>query len=553
MLAGGTSVAVVSGADINVYGICPAGDARKVRVKGHFAYVADRTGSLRVIDVSNTVLPVEVARFDAYGQPRTLAVSGNQVYLGDYGWGVEVFAEYLAPHATTLVLNSVDPGEVAVGSAGPVVFTATLTRNDTSAGVAGATVGFSVDGSPVGTAVTAGDGVVSLDYDPSTLASGEQAVQASFAGETIGGITFLGSTSSTMTLLVGNTPPGSDVSVEPAPGTGVTFSEVTSGGDTEVTASSEGPSPPAGFQVGDPPLYYEITTTATYTPPITICLSYQEGQFDNEEQLRLFHREGGAWVDVTTSLDTVNNKIYGQVSSLSLFTLAEPVIEPTTLVLNSVSPASVTVGSSGPVAFTATLTRNDTSAGVAGATVGFSVDGTSVGTAVTAGNGAATFSYNPSALAPGSHAVRASFAGQSIGGIIFLASTSNTLALKCVYSFIGFLPPVDNPPVFNAGKAGRTFPVKWQLKDARGAFISSLSTVVYNPLRYRQIGDDGAPIDPLPTDADTTGATVLRYDSAANQFIFNWKTSSVFAGKCLELMLDLNDGTQKTARFKFTK
>jgi Tol biopolymer transport system component len=122
-----------------------------------------------------------------------------------------------------------------------------------------------------------------------------------------------------------------------------------------------------------------------------------------------------------------------------------------------------------------------------------------------------------------------------------------------LYQWQGFLPPVDNPPVFNAAKAGRTIPVKWQLKDANGAFVSSLSVVVYNPLRYRQIGDDGAPVDPLPTDATIAGAAGLRYDSAAKQFIFNWKTSSAFAGKCYELLLDLDDGTQKAARFKFTR
>jgi len=490
-------------------------------------------------------------RLSGDGKHIAFTSNGNQTGqnpdLSQEGFIADVLRE------TTLALNSVSPASVPVGSAGPVVFTATLTRNDTSAGVVGATVAFSVDGNPVGTAATGAGGVGTLNYNPSALAPGSHTVQASFAGQSIGGVTFLASTSSTMTLLVGNTPPGSDVSVEPGPEVGVTFSQVTGGGNTEVTTSSQGPPAPANFQTGDPPLYYDITTTATYTPPITICLSYQEGQFEHEDQLRLFHLEGGVWVDVTTSLDMVNNKIYGQVSSLSLFTLAEPVIEPTTLVLNSVSPASVTVGSSGPVVLTATLTRNDTSAGVTGATVGFSVDGNSVGTAVTGAGGVGTLNYDPSALAPGSHTVQASFAGETIGGITFEASTSNTLALKCVYNFIGFLPPVDNPPVFNAAKAGRTIPVKWQLKDANGAFISSLSVVVYNPLRYWQIADDGAPVDPLPIDATTTGGTVLRYDSAANQFVFNWQTSSTFAGKCFELLLDLNDGTQHAARFKFTR
>jgi len=123
----------------------------------------------------------------------------------------------------------------------------------------------------------------------------------------------------------------------------------------------------------------------------------------------------------------------------------------------------------------------------------------------------------------------------------------------CVrYNFIGFLPPVDNPQVVNVGKAGRTFPIKWQLKDANGNFISSLSAVLYNPLRYG-LTTGGSTIweDLLP--GDTSGASGLRYDSASNQYIFTWQTSNTFVGKSYELLLELTDGTVHKTLFKFTK
>ena len=120
------------------------------------------------------------------------------------------------------------------------------------------------------------------------------------------------------------------------------------------------------------------------------------------------------------------------------------------------------------------------------------------------------------------------------------------------YNFIGFLPPVDNPPVGNVGQAGRTFPIKWQLKDASGKFISDLGVVLYNPLRYMQtIG--GSPIWDDPIAGDTSGASGLRYDSASNQYIFTWQTAKSFAGNSYELLLELNDGTVHKALFKFKK
>jgi hypothetical protein len=131
-------------------------------------------------------------------------------------------------------------------------------------------------------------------------------------------------------------------------------------------------------------------------------------------------------------------------------------------------------------------------------------------------------------------------------------TTTVTNTYHTNYDFIGFLPPVDNPDVVNVGKAGRTFPIKWQLKDANGNFISDLSVVLYNPLRYCEaIGESKIWDDPIP--GETSGSSGLRYDSTSNQYIFTWKTSKSFAGKSYELLLELDDGSVHTAMFRFTK
>ena len=122
----------------------------------------------------------------------------------------------------------------------------------------------------------------------------------------------------------------------------------------------------------------------------------------------------------------------------------------TTLTLDAPSPASVSLGSSGPVTFTAHLTRTSGGAAVSGATINFSVDGTDVGTtATTDGTGTAILStYNPSTLTAGSHNVAASFTAATISGTSYSASNSGTQTLK-----------VTTPITVNTSVAGLTFTV----------------------------------------------------------------------------------------------
>ena len=52
---------------------------------------------------------------------------------------------------------------------------------------------------------------------------------------------------------------------------------------------------------------------------------------------------------------------------------------------------------------------------------------------------------------------------------------ANLVPLLQPYTFSGFQRPLGSAPVINIGKAGSTYPVKWQLKDPAGAFFSRLS------------------------------------------------------------------------------
>jgi hypothetical protein len=128
-----------------------------------------------------------------------------------------------------------------------------------------------------------------------------------------------------------NTPSGSNVAYQPSvtlpDGSDTTvslaFGEVLSGGTTTVTTTSAGPPPPYGFKFGQPPVYYDITTTAEFTGLVEVCFHWVEGQFKNEANLRLLHHTGTAWEDVTTWADGASNTICGLATSLSPFAIAE--------------------------------------------------------------------------------------------------------------------------------------------------------------------------------------------------------------------------------------
>ncbi|MBX3069362.1 MAG: hypothetical protein KF883_02540 [Thermomicrobiales bacterium] len=110
-----------------------------------------------------------------------------------------------------------------------------------------------------------------------------------------------------------NTQPGQNVVVSAGPGT-LTFANVTSPGVTTVAQTlPPGTLPDSSvFDIANG-TYYDISTTATFSPPVTVCLP------SSSASDRLLHFTGGAWVDITSPGSPSGGQICGVTGSLSPF------------------------------------------------------------------------------------------------------------------------------------------------------------------------------------------------------------------------------------------
>ncbi|WP_291316423.1 hypothetical protein [Desulfuromonas sp.] len=112
-------------------------------------------------------------------------------------------------------------------------------------------------------------------------------------------------------------------SVAPISEVEVSFSQITAGGEVEVTRVPVVDFPRlTQFRVL-PSSAYAISTSASYDGVITICLAYSDDDLvspEKEDALRLFHYTS----DITTVLNTSANRICGESRTLSPFYVVEP-------------------------------------------------------------------------------------------------------------------------------------------------------------------------------------------------------------------------------------
>ena len=130
--------------------------------------------------------------------------------------------------------------------------------------------------------------------------------------------------------------------------------------------------PPDGYTGGTPAFVIDVTTTATYSAPVVLCFDYSGTVFANTAGLRVFHLEGGAWVDRTVASYPANDLICASASSLSPFALFTDTAAPTTTATTTPAPSAAGWNTSD---VSVTLTAVDQPGGSGVASIRYSVNG----------------------------------------------------------------------------------------------------------------------------------------------------------------------------------
>ncbi|MDA2936857.1 PxKF domain-containing protein [Acidobacteria bacterium AH-259-A15] len=143
----------------------------------------------------------------------------------------------------------------------------------------------------------------------------------------------------------------------------------------------------------------------------------------------------------------------------------------------------------------------------------------------------------------GPHTITASYPSSDVHTF-----SSGSADLTVTYNFSGFLTPLG--PANKTFQIGNTVPIKWQLTDAKGSsFINNLETVVSLKAVLLNSTDDPIAISVLVAPDQAPSSTDLRYDTARDQYIFNWDTTGRSPGP-YRIELALDDGTQHTASLR---
>jgi HYR domain len=378
------------------------------------------------------------------------------------------------------------------------------------------------------------------------------------------------------------------------------FSSVLTPGNTTIVQSGIGPPVPPGYQVVGflgQPMFWDITTTAAYAGPITVCIHYDPTDVKgNESMLQLEHDDGTGFKTVRgMALDLVTHTVCGDTDSLSPFVIVEPIVGANTPPIVTVPP-NLSLEATGPDGAVATFvaSASDTEDGApttsctpaSGST--FPVGTTPVTcTATDSGGLSASASFTVTVSDTTGPAFAAfpdpivAYATSRSGAVVTYASPTATdlvsgpssvgctpasgskfplgkSAVHCTAvdgngnsspaSFTiwvqvqaptdgtFFLAPLapDGSSIF---KKGSTVPVRFRLRGASGGIIDLTAHLLVASVSSGVTGPFVAATSASAGDA----GNAFRFDPSCGQYVFNLSTRSLGTGTW-SLRADLGDG-----------
>lgn len=142
--------------------------------------------------------------------------------------------------------------------------------------------------------------------------------------------------------------------------------------------------------------------------------------------------------------------------------------------------------------------------------------------------------------APGSYTI--SVRVTDSGGL----TATDQATVYVLYHFTGFFPPVQNLPFVNLVTAGSAVPMKFSLNGDKGLNILAAGY----PSSFSIACDTGSPTSEMEG-TNTPGGSSLSYDPATGTYNYVWKTLKAWRGTCRQFVLQLNDGSEHVANFRF--
>jgi hypothetical protein len=124
-------------------------------------------------------------------------------------------------------------------------------------------------------------------------------------------------------------------------------------------------------------------------------------------------------------------------------------------------------------------------------------------------------------------------------------ATTKSITYYVQYDYSG-LSALINSDGSSTFKLGSTIPVKFQLKDANGLYVTDAAAKLYAAKVTDGVVESE---NPAVSTATASSGNTFRYNSTSDQYIFNLNTRDLAAGS-VQIRIELGDGTSNVVKIK---